>query len=629
MSEKEIIGRFSLHPRGFGFVQSLIEDLEIFIPKRFVDDAIDGDIVKVVYFPENETKKGFEGKISAIVERKRKSLYALIVDKKGKDSYIAHSPVLGSEKPVLIKKVKQKLQIGDRVLLILKKWMKQEGVFYGTFHEKIGNISNPSQDLIATQYEYFLPLEFPESCEVEAQSFGKTIKTSKAEKRIDLSNLECFTIDPTDAKDFDDALSLSFDGREYLLHVHIADVSNYIKPGTALDEEAFARGNSTYLPGKCIPMIPEALSNHLCSLMPNVKRFAVTVEMRLDDNGQVLSYRIYKSIIKSQKRFTYEEAKEVLDGRKKSKFKETLELMSKLCLILKKRRKERGSIDFSMPEIKLIVDEKGKPKSFITIEYDITHQLVEEFMLLANETVASELLKKEKKAIFRVHEDPHEDKLLSLYNYIRSLGYTISDTPTTEELQTVFEKAKNTSHFHFLIVNFIKTMKLAYYSDENVGHYGLSLENYAHFTSPIRRYSDLIVHRALFNEKVGNVAAIAKHISTQERNSFRAESATILVKKLRLLEEYIVKKPNHIYQATITRCKPNGFFFEVDTFFIEGFIHISNIGKDFYIFNPEKEDITGDRTKIRYYVGKPIEVELESIDLVFKECEWLLSKNSK
>ncbi len=626
MTLELMTGRLSLHPKGYGFVQHLEHDLEVFIPKRFMDNAIDGDIVEVEYNPGAKTVKGYEGKITSIIERKRNLLYVIIIDKKGKENYLAYSPILGPEKTVLVKKSPIKLKLKDRAVVSVLSWENKQDYVQSVFVKKIGTIDEASSDIEATSIDYFLPLSFPKECWEQADHFGEIVTKKDEQGRVNLTKLETFTIDPKEAKDYDDALSLVEKNGTTVLYVHIADVSHYVKPGTSIDVEAKKRGNSTYLPGCCLPMLPENLSNHLCSLKAKVKRLAVTVELHLDSSGDLLHYDIYRSVIKSQTRFTYEEAKEVLDGEKEHQHLPTLLKMVDLCEKLKTKRRDRGSFDFAMPDLRLIIDKKGNPTHFERVEYDITHQLVEEFMLKANEIVAFHLQKQGKPALFRVHDSPSEDKMENLYEFIRKIGYSLPGQPTFDDLQKVFQKAKNSPHAYHLAINFIRSMKLAYYSEENVGHFGLSLEHYLHFTSPIRRYSDLVVHRAVFDEPLDNLKSIAKHVSTQERISFKAESSLLHLKKLRLIDGFFDKDPYKKYEATIVKCKPMGIYFELKDFFLEGFIHISELGKDYYIFYPAKEIIEGERTKQRFAIGQVIHVELDSIDLVYKECGWMLSK---
>ncbi len=626
MTLELMTGRLSLHPKGYGFVQHLETDLEVFIPKRYVEEAIDGDIVEVEYDPAQKTQKGHEGKITSIIERKRSLLHVIVIDKKGKEKYLGYSPILGPEKTILIKNSPQKLNIKDRVAVTVLSWGSKTEDVESVFVKMLGSIDEAKSDIEATAIDYFLPLSFPKECLQQAEDFGEVVTKKDEEGRVDLTSLETFTIDPKEAKDYDDALSLIEKDHSSILYVHIADVSHYVKPGTPIDIEAKKRGNSTYLPGRCLPMLPENLSNHLCSLKAKVKRLAVTVELHFNKSGDLLHYKVYRSVIKSQTRFTYEEAKEVLDGQKKSEHAPTLIKMVGLCEKLKLKRKERGSFDFAMPDLRLIIDKEGNPTHFERVEYDITHQLVEEFMLKANEMVAVYLQEQNKPTLFRVHDSPAEDKIDNLYDFIRKVGFSLPMKPTFDDLRDVFEKAKNSPHSYHLSVNFIRSMKLAYYSEENVGHFGLSLDHYLHFTSPIRRYSDLIVHRGVFDEPLDNLKSVAKHVSGQERNSFKAESSLLHLKKLRLIDHFFDKDPYRKYEATIVKCKPMGFFFELKDFFLEGFIHISEIGKDYYIFYPATEIIEGDRTKQRFATGQTILVELESIDLVYKECGWILSK---
>jgi ribonuclease R len=317
------------------------------------------------------------------------------------------------------------------------------------------------------------------------------------------------------------------------LGVHIADVAHYVRPGTPLDKEAIQRCNSTYFPGTCVPMLPEELSNELCSLKEGQIRLTVSVLMDFDKTGTLIKHQVVRSCIKSKKRLTYFQAKDILDGKAKSPHLKTLKSMVELCTLLKKKRYERGSIDFALPELVVVVNEKGEPEGLKKIEYDVTHQLVEEFMLKANEIVAMELHLRGKQLIYRVHEEPQEENFEDFLQLARTLGFHVPVQATSKDLQALFAEAKHTSFFQQLSVGFIRSMKLAQYSQENVGHFGLSLEHYCHFTSPIRRYSDLIIERLLFDEEPEglDLEKIAKFCSDQERVSFRAEMSVKTLKK--------------------------------------------------------------------------------------------------
>ncbi|HNA62892.1 MAG TPA: ribonuclease R, partial [Rhabdochlamydiaceae bacterium] len=424
-----------------------------------------------------------------------------------------------------------------------------------------------------------------------------------------------------------DALSITKDKKEiYHLGVHIADVAHYVERGSPLDLEAAKRSNSTYFPGYCLPMLPHELSDNLCSLQPNVIRLTVSVLMSFDKSGSLLDYRITRSYIKSAKRFTYEEAKEVLDGNLKSPHLQALELMVELCKLLKNKRYERGSIDFSMPDLMIVVDDKGHPHQMKRVEYDITHQLVEEFMLKANETVAKHLAENKKPVVFRIHEEPSKDDFTDFYAMARSFGFSLPNAPTQQDIQTLFEKAKKSPHAGQLAVGFIRSMKLAYYSPDNVGHYGLALDYYCHFTSPIRRYTDLVIQRLLFNEegKDLDLEKIAQQCSDRERVSFRAESSVKMLKKLRLLDRWMKDDPNEVYEAVVTRIKPFGLFFDLSHLMLEGFLHISELENDYFVFNAQQNALIGRTSGKTHIAGETIKVQPIAIDLIFLESRWEL-----
>ena len=615
-------GKISVHARGFGFVAN--EEQDIFIPKPHMNGAVNGDIVEVEIAPDYNRKKGPEGKVIAVVERAHDTLAGIVESRSKKNTYFVHVPMLGESQEVLATSTK-KLEEGDRIEMKVKEWGQEDKPTICTYKRTIGSILKASDDIPAAVCEFGLTDTFTKQTLDEAKAFGTSVRPSDREGRADLTKIETFTVDPVDAKDYDDALSLSQKGGEYFLSVHIADVSHYVQQGSHLDVEASRRGNSTYLPGTCIPMLPEELSNNLCSLREGVLRLAVTVHMTFDKEANLKNYRIERSVIKSQKRLTYQEAMEILDGKLKSPHAKTLKLMEELALLLKKKRNARGSIDLAMPEVRLKLDKKGIPQGYEIIEYDITHQLVEEFMLKANELVAQHLVESGKQGIFRIHEDPAEEKLNAFYDLARSLGFQLPPKPQTEDIQKLFQLAKSSPHLYRLSVGFVRSMKLAIYSDQNVGHYGLSLDFYTHFTSPIRRYSDLIIHRLLFDEcEEGDLKKVATLCSETEKKSFRAESDVRKLKMIRLLDGYMEKDPDHRFKARVSKIKPFGLFFELEDLLFEGFIHISDIGNDYFIFDPSRETLRGEKTGKLYTVAKEIEVELNAIDLIYKECEWLL-----
>ncbi len=633
--EELMTGVLRMHPKGFGFVipdHPAQHPQDIFIPKHLSDNAVDGDHVEVAINPDSISEKGPEGKIISVLKRARKHLAGTIQQVLSSTMAIAYAPILGISKPVQVKvSADAPVKLGDRVIMKVLKWGTDREQTLCEISHTIGHILDPSCDVLAAVEEFDINHAFPKSAIEQAKAYGKKVPAKDLKKRTDLTELECFTIDPDTAKDFDDALSLTKDRKGiYHLGVHIADVAHYVKPGTPLDKEALERCNSTYFPGTCVPMLPEELSNELCSLRPDVVRLTVSVMMDFDKTGTLIKHEVVRSFIHSKKRFTYFEAKDVLDGKKKSPHAKSLKLMVDLCLLLKKKRYERGSIDFALPETVILVDEQGKPSGIKKIEYDITHQLVEEFMLKANEMVAKELDSRGKTPIFRIHEEPSEENFEEFFQFARSLGFKLVSKPTSADLQTLFEAAKKTPHIQQLSVAFIRSMKLAQYSPNNIGHFGLALEHYCHFTSPIRRYSDLITQRLLFNEEPEDIDLdqIALKCSEQERISFRAEMSVKTLKKLRLLRHYLNENPYLEHEAVITRVKPFGIHFELSSLMLEGFLHISELENDYFEYDGVRNLLVGKSTGKTHFLGEKIKVLITHVDLILQESKWTLATSS-
>ncbi len=622
-----LIGTLRMHPRGFGFV--VPEDPEkkdVFIPRHLTHNAVDGDTVEVTVKPSSKSEKGPEGEVLAILKRERTHLAGIIASIEG-DTIIARVPVLGEQGSVLVKnKKKSPLKVGDRLIFKVLEWGDDQKCIVCEPSELIGHISDPSCDIRAAVAEYNLPSTFSKNVIEEAKTFGTKVTATEMKGRIDLTTLTSITIDPETARDFDDALSIEKNKQgNFFLAVHIADVAHYVKSGSLLDQEAIKRSNSTYFPGACVPMLPEELSNNLCSLRQGVIRLTVSVLMEFDPDGNLIAQEVKRTFIKSKKRFTYGEAKAILDGEK-SPLSPMLHQMVELCHLLKKKRSARGSIDFSLPELILLLDENGQPTGTKIEEYHITHQLVEEFMLKANEVVAKHLHDQGKSLIFRIHEEPESDNLDSFFATARALGFNIPAKPTHADLQHLFEQAKNTPFSQQLAVGFIRNLKLAIYSPQNVGHFGLALEHYCHFTSPIRRYSDLIIQRLLFGEEGEklNLEKIGKDCSEKERISSRAETGVKLLKKQRLLLSWLNEDPNRHFVVYITKMNPRGIYFEIKELFLEGFLHISELEDDYFIFDERTNTMQGKRTGIKHAIGEEITVRPTRVDLILQETSWEL-----
>lgn len=625
-------GILRMHPRGFGFVQPdnpVLYPQDVFIPKHMTKNAVDGDEVEVLINPDSVSDKGPEGKIITILSRARTHMAGIIrqIDKYGQ--LVAHVPLLGAQQRVVIQPTQeQALRIGDRVVMEVVEWGSKETETVCRFSHYLGHISDPSCDIHAAIEEFELRADFPNDVVEEAKSLGKQVSLKDIKAREDLRHLTTFTIDPDTAKDFDDALSLTKDEEgNYHLGVHIADVSHYVQPDSALDKEALMRCNSTYFPNFCLPMLPGVLSENLCSLKADVNRLTVSVLMRFDPSGTLLDHRMTRSVIKSVKRFTYKEAKKVLDGEKASPHKATLDLMVELCRLLKRKRYERGSIEFSLPELVVMVDEKGKPYQTDYITYDITHQMVEEFMLKANEMVAWDLTQRGKNLTYRIHDEPAEENLRDFSLLAAAFGFRVSDNPSPQDLQKLFEEASKTPYANYLASNYIRRMRLAAYSPENIGHYGLSLSHYCHFTSPIRRYVDLVVHRILFGQSddFDYLQEVANRCSEQERISSKAEMSVLNLKKLRLLRDMYAQDPYREYEAIITKVKNFGVYFEIIDLLLEGFIHISELDEDYFVYEEDRMRLRGTRRGGTYAPGDRLHVVLQDVDFITQETKWYIT----
>ncbi|MBN9378854.1 MAG: ribonuclease R [Chlamydiales bacterium 38-26] len=626
-----LTGVMRVHPRGFGFLQAedpSIFSEDVFVPKQFMQNAVDGDTVEVLVDPSSFSEKGPEGKVVTILARGRTHMAGVIkkIDRYGE--ILAYVPLLGLSQRVLVEPPSDmELKEGDRIVMEVTDWGTKDTETRCKYSHYIGHISDPSCDIKAAIEEFEIRSDFSQKTIQEAEDMGTRVLPKEIAGREDFRAIECFTIDPDTAKDFDDAISLTKDERgHYHLGVHIADVSHYVQPGTALDKEAMMRCNSTYFPGICIPMLPAVLSDNLCSLKPNVNRLTVSVLISFDSQGNETGYRICRSVIKSKKRFTYKEAKQVLDGQKPSPHAPTLQLMVELCALLKKKRFERGSIEFALPELVILVDDKGVPQGTDYISYDITHQLVEEYMLKANETVARHLDQMGKNLTYRVHDEPAEESMKDFAVLARAFGYQLSDVPSNGEIQQLFEEAMNSPYGQYLATSYIRRMRLAIYSPDNIGHFGLGLSHYCHFTSPIRRYIDLVIHRTVFHEAESyeNLELVAHNCSEQERQSARAESSVKLLKKLRLLKSRQDQDPYREYEAVVTRVKNFGVVFEVLDVMLESYLHVSELDGDYYVYEESSSTLKGRHTSKTFLAGDKITVLLKHVDFITLESSWSL-----
>jgi ribonuclease R len=486
--------------------------------------------------------------------------------------------------------------------------------------------------MLSVLRQYDLPLHFPKNVLAEARAIGNTVTPHELHGREDCRSHSVVTIDPDDAKDFDDAICLQrISTGEWKLWVHIADVSHYVKPGTALDVEAAKRGNSTYLVDRVIPMLPEALSNELCSLKPNVDRLTKCVEFLISSDGRVLASKFYQAVIHSKRRFTYREVLEVLQRPPVTDIERMLHDANELAQNIRRLRFKAGSLELDFPESKIRLDEKGRIIRIETVENDISHQLIEEFMLLANEAVATRLMDSNAKAIYRVHEEPDERRLREYREDVLSHHVPCGNLSRPLEVQKLLQRLGTLPIGRALKIGFLKSLMRARYDVNPLGHYGLAKKKYTHFTSPIRRYADLVVHRALFQTDHSpgkSLKETAEHISETERNSADAERDSKDVKLFAFLNEQLASGKPQRYPALVTDLRNFGFFVDVTGLAMSGLVPLSTMDDDFYIYDEQRNQLIGRRTRRAIRLGDKLEVQVAKVDTVKKQVDFQLAEKT-
>lgn len=626
-SDKLIVGKIEITRGGYAFVRpedSRISD--IYISGGNIGTAFHGDIVEVAILAARQSRgKSLEGQVVGIVSRKyneltgtldkARSLYFVKPDihEIHKDIYVLENNLRGAKK-------------GDKVIVGNIVWESPALNPEAEIIEVLGKANSPDVEVISIAKEFNLPYKFSDNVLSEAEAISLTIPQSEIEKRIDFRNKNVVTIDPDDAKDFDDALSVfRLENGNYEVGIHIADVSHYVVPNSTLDKEARERGNSVYLVGKVIPMLPEKLSNNICSLVPNQDRLTYSVIVEFTPRGRVVNHAIAKTIINSKRRFTYDEAQEILDNGKGDFAKDVLQL-NKFAQVLRTKRMKEGSINFFSPEIKFELNAEGVPVRIYQKAIKPSNNLVEEFMLLANQIVAKEIgFPKEHGIIpnfvYRIHDRPDPEKMQDFVKFVKSLGYSIpgADSLTNIQLNALMEKVKGKPEETLINELAIRSMAKAVYSPDNIGHYGLGFTYYSHFTSPIRRYADLLVHRLLehySNHKkkklysYDHLKETSEHISFTERNAVEAERLSVKLKQISYLKNHIGDE----FEGVISGVTHFGIFIKIIEILAEGLIHIRDLEGDFYIFDEKKYSLIGRKTKRTFRLGDKINVKLIRVD---------------
>ncbi len=572
------------------------------------------------------------GKVVEVLERARTQVVGTLEKSRQlwyvvpSDPRITHDIYL----PKLGQATKARARRGDRVVVEITEWPSRHNAPEGKLVEVIGSPGAPGVDVESVIRQYELPTRFPAKVQAEAKRLGAKVTAADRRGRRDCRKHRVVTIDPVDARDFDDAISLErIEGRRWRLWVHIADVSHYVTPGSALDREARRRGNSTYLIDRVIPMLPEALSNELCSLKPGVDRLARSVEFVLTESGRVEQVKFHSTVICSKRRYAYEEAMAVLERKPSDDIERMLHDAHRLAQKLRLVRFRAGALDLDMPEHKVMLDAKGRVSEVRRVENDVSHQLIEEFMLLANEAVAREIKRRRAGAIHRVHEKPDFEKLDNLRAQAALMGLRAGNLTDQKQAGKFLASLKGHPLADVFRIGYLRCMKRACYSTEPIGHYGLAKEDYVHFTSPIRRYADLIVHRVVYQRARLDATALATaadHISLTERNSGDAELDSKLIKLLGYLQRQLDRRKPETYTAMVTEVRSMGAMVDITELGLKGLVKRLSLSDDHYRFVPERGRLVGRQRGNEIAPGDQLKVQVEGIDLHKKQADFCVVK---
>ncbi|HYE30015.1 MAG TPA: ribonuclease R [Methylomirabilota bacterium] len=635
-----IPGRIRMNRGGKGFLQPDDASLqEIEIPEHATGTALNEDRVLVRREGRGPSGRGGEkgseqGAVVRILERRRTRIVGTLRHSaKGFVYVVPDDPRVPLDIYVPPPRdVGRPANDGDKVVVELGEWVSRQNNPEGEIVEVLGSPDAEGVDMLSVLRQYDLPLGFAREVLDEARSFGREVEPHELEGRVDCRHQQVITIDPDDAKDFDDAICLERRKDQWRLWVHIADVSHYVKPGTALDTEARKRGNSTYLVDRVIPMLPEALSNELCSLKPNVDRLTKCVEFALTDDGAVVSAKVFSAVIHSKRRFSYQEAFAILQRAPQGPIEEMLHQCHQIAQKIRRRRFKAGSLELDFPEMKIRLDERGRVSRIEKVQNDVSHQLIEEFMLLANEAVAARLMGLKRGAVYRVHEAPDEKRLREYREDVLSHNVPCGNLSEKSEVQKLLRRLDTLPIGQALKIGFLRSLMRARYAVEPLGHYGLAKQKYTHFTSPIRRYADLVVHRALFDKVTQSASAlseIADHISLTERNSADAERDSKDVKLYAFLRGQLKSGEPTIYPALVTGLKNFGFFVDVPGLAMSGLVPLSTVEDDFYVFDQARNHLVGRRTRQLIKVGDNVQVQVAKVDSVKKQVDFRLASTRR
>jgi ribonuclease R len=628
-----VTGKLDVTSHGDGYVIVEGRDQDIKISSRFMGTALNGDTVKVKLMGYHHKSNKPIGRIEEVVKRAR-TLFVGTLEEVAKNTFLIKSDQQSSRVDFFVDPDDLNgARPGQKVTFKLVQWDDVRGYPQAKVEQTLGDAGTNEASILSILAEKQFASSFPHGVEAFAERIPDQISDEEIARRRDMRQEVVLTIDPADAKDFDDGLSIQIlNNGNYYLGVHIADVTHYMPRGSELDEEAFHRGTSVYLVDRVIPMLPERLSNGVCSLRPHEDKLAYSCFMEIAPNGKLVNYTIEETVIHSKQRFVYDEVQDILDGKNGHQFKDELKILEKLAKTLLEKRFREGSINFETPEPKFVLDETGKPVDVIVKERLFAHKLIEECMLLANKTVAMHVdtlrkrLKNKKSEkndhpfLYRVHDLPDLEKLNNIRETAKPLGinFELNGRISAKNINQLLKQIEDTSLENIINGLMLRAMAKAEYSPKNIGHFGLGFSDYAHFTSPIRRYPDVIVHRLLKRYSAGGseytfdeLSQMGEHCSERERYAVEAERDSVKLKQV----EYLADRLGQSFGATISGVTENGLYCQINDIYCEGMIRVSDLKDDYYIYHPKMHCLTGRSKGKQFRLGDDIKVKVVRTDL--------------
>ena len=643
----ELVGQMLMSKEGYGFVRVEGREDDIYIPARKMRGALNGDTVAILAASGVSASKkregrggSAEGEVLRVLERSKKPYVGILQIIGGKAWVIIESRVMPYDVQVPLESVNAEDE-GKKVAVLVNRWERRDDAPWGEIVDVLGMPGENNTEMHAILAEYGLPYKFPDAVERAAATIPVEITPDEIARRRDFRDICTFTIDPADAKDFDDALSFrTLESGNFEVGVHIADVTHYVRPGDILDKEAYERGTSVYLVDRTVPMLPEVLSNNLCSLREGEEKLTFSAVFEMNAKAKVIKRWFGRTVIKSNKRFSYEQAQEIIEAAAagqavQPEVRQAVLQLHKLASILRAKRFAEGSISFERPEMKVIVDSNGKPLDVVEKITKEANWLIEEFMLLANREVAYYVTKSLKSKaptfVYRIHETPNEEKIKSLSDFVKNFGYkfTPSKNPReiATELNTLMDESKGRPENSAISILALRSMARAEYSTDNVGHYGLGFDYYTHFTSPIRRYPDMMVHRLLArymdkgrSEKKQLFEQMCQHASAREQLATEAERASIKYKTVEFMQDKLGKE----YDGTISGITEWGLYVQIEPTKVEGMVALRDIKGDYFVFDEKRYCLRGKASRQVFTLGDKVRVKVERTNLEQKLLDYSL-----